>query len=44
MTLSLAAVEFSNHLFKASILLDISVVFSFYYKPCYNEHFGLYVH
>lgn len=38
------AAEFSNHLFKASILLDMSVVFSFYHKHCYNEHLGLHVH
>lgn len=42
MTLILTAAEFSNHLFNAS--LDIQVVFSFYYEHCYNEHFGSCVH
>ena len=37
------AAEFSNHLFNASILLDILVIFSFYHKHCYNEHLGLHV-
>lgn len=44
MTLILTAAEFVSHLFKASALLGILVVFSFYHKHSYNEHLGLYVH